>query len=149
MKTETNTYFSEKKAILEAYWEAREALNRQKDAINWDDREARRAISVQLEQMTCPLTNGEIEAVRAWDPEAETFVATDHLWTKDIHDFAACLRAAGVETFLFTDKSTALVESIPVSSDWQILKFLDRWRCGDVQRQLFICFLFIQPVCRD
>ena len=112
MKTETNTYFSAKKALIETYWETREALNRQKDAISWEDREAKNAIYAQLEQMTCPLTNGEIEAVRAWNPDAETLVANDHLWTKDIHDFVACLREAGVETFLFTDQSTALMESI-------------------------------------
>ena len=112
MTTKTNTYFAEKKAKAERYFEERHALQKKKDAISWQDREARQAINEQLDRMTCPLTNGELEAVRAWNPEAETFVEDDHLWTKDIHDFIACLREAGIETFLFTDKSTALMESI-------------------------------------
>lgn len=113
MTTETNAYFTEKKALLEAWCEKRAALNREKDAA-WDrnDSETARRCIRERDAMTCPLTQGEVEAVRAWEPEAETFVATDHLWTKDIHDFVACIREAGITTFLFTDTSTALMESI-------------------------------------
>ncbi|MBR1810989.1 MAG: hypothetical protein IJ766_04975 [Clostridia bacterium] len=112
MTDKINTFFTEKNALAERYFEERHELQKRKDAIDWRNREARQAISEQLYQMTCPLNSGELEAVRAWNPEADTFIATDHLWTKDIHDFVACLREAGVKTFLFTDTSTALMESI-------------------------------------
>ncbi len=113
MTERTNAYFTGKKALLEAYCEKRAALNREKDAA-WgrNDAEAARRCIEERDAMTCPLTEGEAMAVRFWNRSADTLVADDHLWTKDVHDFVSALRDAGVETFLFTDQSTALMETI-------------------------------------
>ncbi len=112
MTNEINTYFTEKRTILEAYYDERKALRDAKDAAyaRNDYDEGRRLYS-ELEKMTCPLTSGACAAVRFWSANAETLIVTD-LWTKDIHDFVTTLREAGINTFLFADTSTALMESI-------------------------------------
>lgn len=113
MTNETNTYFAEKKAALEAYWEEIKALREAKSAAYArEDYEEARRIAEEAENRKCPLTDGETLAVRFWNRSAETLVADDHLWTRDVHDFVSALRDAGVESFLFTDQSTALMETI-------------------------------------
>ncbi len=113
MTTEINTYFAEKKAIMEAYYEERRALRDAKDAAyGRNDYEEGRRLLAEADKMTCPMTEGACMAIRFWKANADTMIADDHLWTKDIHDFVTCLREAGVKTFLFADHSTALMESI-------------------------------------
>ena len=113
MTNEINNYFTEKKATMETYFAKREEMKKAKDAA-WgrnDEDEAHRLYD-ELKAMTCPLTDGEMTATRFWAHSADTMVVNDHLWLKDIHDFVTCLREAGVDTFLFTDQSTALMETI-------------------------------------
>lgn len=113
MTNEINTYFTEKKSTMDAYFAKREELKKAKDAA-WgrDDADEAHRISDELNSMSYPLTDGEMIATRFWAHSAETMIVNDHLWLKDVHDFVTCLREAGVGTFLFTDQSTALMETI-------------------------------------
>lgn len=63
-----------------------------------------------------PYTQGVCKAYRAWaasvsrgneEPELDDF-----LWEREVSDFIATLRAAGIESFTITDRSTGLMENL-------------------------------------
>lgn len=63
-----------------------------------------------------PYTQGAFKAYRAWaasvsrgneEPELDDF-----LWEREVSDFIATLRAAGIESFTITDRSTGLMENL-------------------------------------
>ena len=63
-----------------------------------------------------PYTQGACKAYRAWaasvergneEPELDDF-----LWEREVSDFIATLRTAGIESFTITDRSTGLMENL-------------------------------------
>lgn len=63
-----------------------------------------------------PFSDGACKAYRAYttsqNNQASTFEVSDLPWEKDYDDFVGTLRAAGIQTFVVTDKSTALMDGI-------------------------------------
>ncbi len=67
------------------------------------------------EKGTCR-NDGEARAYRSWwrseETKATRFEVEDLPWEKDLPDFVATLRRAGVNEFAVTDQSTALMRSL-------------------------------------
>lgn len=64
----------------------------------------------------CPLSNGTATALGNWRASVEDgrdeFVLADFLWDADVDDFVAALEAAGIDRFVTTDRSTALMGNV-------------------------------------
>lgn len=57
--------------------------------------------------------NGANKAYWAWyysDCQGE--IVHDNLWEKEVHDFVSAMREAGVGSFIYTEKSTALMGNL-------------------------------------
>ena len=122
-----NTFFEAMRAQAEAFAkekaareEVRKALTaRYRDA----DREEEEAIDAEIKawyeeekKHPYPYSNGACRAYRAYaasqNNEASAFEVSDLPWEKDYDDFVGTLRAAGIQTFVVTDQSTALMDGI-------------------------------------
>lgn len=57
--------------------------------------------------------SGANKAFCAWGCRCNNEILFDgFLWDKEVHDFIGTMRKAGVETFVFTNKSTALMDNL-------------------------------------
>ncbi len=115
----TNTYFEGMRRIGREFEEKRRAHEEKKqeirDTYGWDSEEMKAWYDVK-NNMECPLTQGAWKAYRAWKQtiekeESELFM-DDFLWDYEIADFIETLRKAGIETFIYTNTSTAVMENI-------------------------------------
>lgn len=114
-----NTYFEELKRIGHE-WEAarveRQARKQQIiDTLGWDSDELK-AWYAEDAAAKFPFESGVSKAYRAWATsnsrqEAELEM-DDFLWDKEVRDFIDTLRKAGIETFVYTNQSTAVTENL-------------------------------------
>lgn len=114
-----NTYFEELKRIGHE-WEAarveRQARKQQIiDTLGWDSEELK-AWYAEDAAAKFPFESGVSKAYRAWATsnirqEAELEM-DDFLWDKEVRDFIDTLRKAGIETFVYTNQSTAVMENL-------------------------------------
>lgn len=114
-----NTYFEELKRIGHE-WEAarveRQARKQQIiDTLGWDSDELK-AWYAEDAAAKFPFESGVSKAYRAWATsnsrqEAELEM-DDFLWDKEVRDFIDTLRKAGIETFVYTNQSTAVMENL-------------------------------------
>ena len=114
-----NTYFEELKRIGHE-WEAarveRQARKQQIiDTLGWDSDELK-AWYAEDDAAKFPFESGVSKAYRAWATsnsrqEAELEM-DDFLWDKEVRDFIDTLRKAGIETFVYTNQSTAVMENL-------------------------------------
>lgn len=60
------------------------------------------------------LTRGKLEAYWSWwyNRDGEEIIEDGHLWCRDIPEFVKAMRQAGVESFITTNCSTDLMESL-------------------------------------
>ena len=114
-----NTYFENLKRIGHEYEAARvERQARKQQIINtlgWDSEELK-AWYAEDQAAKFPFEQGACKAYRAWAnsisrKEAELEM-DDFLWEKEVRDFVEALRSAGLETFVYTNQSTAVMENL-------------------------------------
>ena len=122
-----NTFFEAMKAQAEAFAKekaARETVKKALIARYWDaSREEEEEIDVEIKawyeeekKHPYPFSDGACKAYRAYatsqNNQASAFEVSDLPWEKDYDDFVGTLRAAGIQTFVVTDQSTALMDGI-------------------------------------
>lgn len=112
----TNTYFESMTKTAEAYEAARQALKEKKQEIigthGWDSSEME-AWEAEYEALKDPFTRGEWKALITWTRcETDELLLEDFCWEEETADFIVTLRKAGVQSFITTDRSTALMENI-------------------------------------
>ena len=85
------------------------------DTLGWDSEELK-AWYAEDQAAKFPFEQGACKAYRAWAnsisrKEAELEM-DDFLWEKEVRDFVEALRSAGLETFVYTNQSTAVMENL-------------------------------------
>ena len=119
MLNENNTYFENLKKIGTEFEERRTAHNEKKEdiinAYGWDSEELK-AWYTEKEAMKFPFPEGACKAYRAWTQslsrKEEELELDDFLWEREVQDFIDALREAGIETFVYTNQSTAVMENL-------------------------------------
>ena len=111
-----NAYFEELNRIARDFdmrHDAHKALKQEIiDTKGWDSDELK-AWYAEEEQMKGPFPSGVSKAFRAWKyGESDEFLFEDFVWEREAADFIDTLRKAGLETFVVTNDSTALMENI-------------------------------------
>ncbi len=119
MMNKDNAVFNEMKRIGHA-WEERRAAHQEKkqgiiDTFGWDSAELK-AWYDQKDADKFPFTQGESKAYRAWASslarEQDEMEMEDFLFDSEVHDFIETLRRAGIDSFVYTNTSTAVMENI-------------------------------------
>ena len=119
MMNANNSYFLNLKRIGHDWEAARvERQNRKQqiiDTLGWDSDELK-AWYEEDAAAKFPFESGVSKAYRAWAQslsrkEAELEM-DDFLWDKEVRDFIEALRSAGIETFVYTNQSTAVMENL-------------------------------------
>ena len=115
----TNRYFEELKKVGEAWEQARVERKERKERIieeyGWDSEELK-AWRAEDETAKFPYSQGAVKAYRAWaesnSRNEDEVEMNDFLWEKEVKDFIDTLRKAGIETFVYTNESTACMENL-------------------------------------
>ncbi len=116
----TNTsYFEEMKRIGYAWEAARvERKNRKQqiiDTLGWDSEELK-AWYEEDKAAAFPFPQGASKAYRAWagsiSRKEDEVEMEDFLWETEVHDFIDTLRRASIQTFVYTNQSTAVMENL-------------------------------------
>ena len=119
MMSKNNTYFENLKRIGHD-WEAarieRQARKQQIiDTLGWDSEELK-AWYEEDAAAKFPFESGVSKAYRAWaqslSRKEDELEMDDFLWDKEVEDFIEALRSAGIETFVYTNQSTAVMENL-------------------------------------
>ena len=114
-----NTYFENLKRIGHE-WEAarveRQARKQQIiDTLGWDSEELK-AWYAEDQAAKFPFEQGACKAYRAWatsiSRQEDELEMDDFLWEKEVSDFVETLRSAGIESFVYTNQSTAVMENL-------------------------------------
>lgn len=114
-----NTYFLTLKRIghdYEAVRIERQARKQQIiDTFGWDSAEIK-AWYAEDKAAVFPISQGASKAYRAWASsiarQEDELEMDDFLWDKDVHEFVDALRQARIETFVYTNQSTAVMENL-------------------------------------
>ena len=119
MMNQNNAYFAEMKRIGYSYEEKRAAhQSRKQDIINtygWDSEELKDWYA-EKEAMVFPFPQGASKAYRAWaqslSRKESELELDDFLWETEVADFVENLKKAGIDTFVYTNQSTACMENL-------------------------------------
>ena len=108
-----NTFFEELERIGSEWTKKHEAHKKLKQEIidtkGWDSEELK-AWYAEEEQMVFPYSQGACKAYRAWKySTTDEILFDDYVWDKEVHDFIDTFRKAGIEIFVVTNQSTALM----------------------------------------
>jgi len=114
-----NAYFENFKRIGREFEAARVERQARKqqiiDTLGWDSAELK-AWYEEDAAAKFPYESGVCKAYRAWATSIcrkETELEMDDfLWEKEVRDFLEALRSAGIETFVYTNQSTAVMENL-------------------------------------
>ena len=114
-----NTYFENLKRIGHEYEAARVERQARKQQIidthGWDSAELK-AWYEEDAAAKFPFESGVSKAYRAWaqslSRKETELEMDDFLWNKEVRDFLETLRSAGIETFVYTNQSTAVMENL-------------------------------------
>ncbi|MBO5639718.1 MAG: hypothetical protein J5916_07425 [Oscillospiraceae bacterium] len=114
-----NTYFENLKRIGHEYEAARVERQARKqqiiDTLGWDSEELK-AWYAEDQAAKFPFEQGACKAYRAWatsiSRQEDELEMDDFLWDKEVGDFVETLRSAGIETFVYTNQSTAVMENL-------------------------------------
>ena len=114
-----NAYFEELKRIGHEYEAARVERQQRKEQIikthGWGSNELD-AWYEEDKAAIFPLPQGACRAYRAWaqslSRKEDELEMDDFLWEKEVTDFVDTLRKAGVDTFVYTNQSTACMENL-------------------------------------
>ena len=119
MMNANNSYFLNLKRIGHE-WEAARAERRQRkqqiiDTLGWDCDELK-AWYEEDKAAKFPFESGVSKAYRAWaqslSRKETELEMEDFLWDKEVRDFVEALRSAGIQTFVYTNQSTAVMENL-------------------------------------
>ena len=119
MMNANNTFFLNLKRIGHD-WEAarveRKARKQQIiDTLGWDSDELK-AWYEEDAAAKFPFESGVSKAYRAWaqslSRKEDELEMDDFLWDKEVGDFIEALRSAGIDTFVYTNQSTAVMENL-------------------------------------
>ena len=119
MLKKNNEHFEKLMKTAEAY-EAKKTAHEEKkqeiiDTCGWDSEELK-AWYEEKSEMTYPIPQGACKAYRAWkqtaEKEEDEVEMSDFLWDREVSDFLDALRQAGIESFIYTNQSTAVMENI-------------------------------------
>ena len=119
MMNANNSYFLNLKRIGHDWEAARvERQNRKQqiiDTLGWDSDELK-AWYEEDAAAKFPFESGVSKAYRAWaqslSRKEDELEMDDFLWDKEVADFIEALRSAGIETFVYTNQSTAVMENL-------------------------------------
>ena len=119
MMNTNNAYFEELKRLGHEFEAARvERKNRKQqiiDTYGWDSEELK-AWYAEDAAAKFPFESGVSKAYRAWaqslSRKEDEVEMDDFLWEKEVADFIGALREAGIETFVYTNQSTAVMENL-------------------------------------
>lgn len=119
MLNRNNAHFEELERIGAEYEEKKHALEERKqeiiDTYGWDSDELK-AWYKEKGEMNYPIEAGACKAYRAWmhtiEREEDEVDMNDFLWDREVEDFVDTLRKAGIESFIYTNQSTAVMENI-------------------------------------
>jgi phosphoglycolate phosphatase-like HAD superfamily hydrolase len=119
MMNANNTYFENLKRIGHE-WEATRVERQSRkqriiDTLGWDSDELK-AWYEEDAAAKFPFESGVSKAYRAWaqslSRKEDELEMDDFLWDKEVADFIEALRSAGIETFVYTNQSTAVMENL-------------------------------------
>ena len=119
MLNKENAYFLNLKRLGHEYEEARAERRARKqqiiDTLGWESEELK-AWYEEDAAAQFPLSQGACKAYRAWvsslSRQEDELEMDDFLWEKEVHDFVEALRGAGIDTFVYTNQSTAVMENL-------------------------------------
>lgn len=119
MMNTSNAYFEELKRLGHEFEAARvERKNRKQqiiDTYGWESDELK-AWYEEDRAAVFPFPQGACKAYRAWaqslSRKEDEVEMDDFLWEKEVSDFIDALRKAGIETFVYTNQSTAVMENL-------------------------------------
>lgn len=119
MISRNNAHFEEMRRIGTEFEEKRRAHEEKKqeiiDTCGWDSDELKAWYDVK-NNMECPITQGAWKAYRAWaqtiEKDEDEIFMDDFLWDREVADFIGTLRKAEIQTFIYTNTSTAVMENI-------------------------------------
>ena len=119
MMNANNAFFLEMKRIGHEWEEARveRRARRQQiiDTLGWDSEELK-AWYAEEEAAKFPFSGGANKAYRAWalsvSRQEDELEMDDFLWDREVADFVDTLRRAGIDTFVYTNQSTAVMENL-------------------------------------
>ncbi len=114
-----NTYFEQLRKAGEAWDKAKQERKERKERIieefGWDSEEYK-AWKEENEKIKFPFPSGEVKACRAYRMSSENkqdeLEMSDFLWEHEVSDFVKALRKAGIESFVYTNESTACMENL-------------------------------------
>ena len=117
MLKKTNAHFEELRKQGEVYEEEKKAYEKRKqeliDTEGWDSENLKALYENKPE---FPVSAGACKAYRAWmqtvEREEAELELNDFLWDREVADFVDCLKKAGIETFIYTNQSTAVMENL-------------------------------------
>ena len=116
MKKE-NAYFAELDRIARDFEQRHEAHKKLKQQIidtrGWDSEELKAWYAEEENDFQYPISQGACKAYRAWEySTTDEVLFDDFVWEREAHDFIDTFRKAGIETFVVTNQSTALMENL-------------------------------------
>ena len=119
MLSKNNTYFENLKRLGHEYEAARALRQARKQQIidthGWDS-DKLKAWYEEDAAAKFPFEQGACKAYRAWassiSRKEDELEMDDFLWDKEVADFIDTLRQAGIETFVYTNQSTAVMENL-------------------------------------
>lgn len=114
-----NEYFMNMQRICNEWEKARVERKARKqqiiDTLGWESEELK-AWYEEDAAATFPFPQGACKAYRAWvsslSRQEDELEMDDFLWEKEVHDFIEALRSAGIETFVYTNQSTSVMENL-------------------------------------
>ena len=124
MLNRNNEHFENMRKIGEAYETVRRAHEEKKEEIlekyGWESEELK-AWYEKKKEMTYPIPAEACKAYRAWmqtiEREEDEVAMDDFLWDREVSDFIDALRKAGIESFIYTNSSTAAMENMHAFED--------------------------------
>jgi len=115
----TNEYYDNLIRISNEWSDRKQERETKKQEIikkyGWDSKELK-AIYDEIESEPYPFTPGESKAVRAYLNSnyygLNEIEMNDFLWDRDVHDFITSLKNAEIDTFVYTNTSSAVMDNI-------------------------------------
>lgn len=114
-----NAYFAEMKKIGDEWQKSkkeREARGNEIIANFGYDSEEYKTWKAEGDASRLPYESGALKALWEWrrsiERKVDTFEVSEFLWDKEVADFIATLKLAGIENFIYTNRSTAAMDNI-------------------------------------
>ena len=111
-----NIYFNEFERIAVEWKNETKVLDeKRRNIVNkfgWDSKEFK-VWYAEYKARKFPFSSGETKAYYAWKySESEEVEMNDFCWDYEVHDFINAFRKAGIETFVYTNTSSSVMENL-------------------------------------